>query len=50
MNRGDGRSNLPIHIRQKSDAFHLPFPLGRRGVDLPRSRIKTGKEVQGSLV
>src|SRR5712691_10905916 len=34
---------------QKSDAFHLPFTLGRRGIDLPRARSKTCQEVQGSL-
>jgi len=49
MHRCDVPGNLPIHMLQKGDAFHLPFPLGRGGVDLARARIKTGKEVQGSL-
>jgi len=49
MHGRDGRDNLPIHMRQEREAFHLPFPLGRGGVDLARARIKTGKEVQGSL-
>ncbi len=49
MNGRDGRDNLPIHMLQERDEFHLPFPLGRRGVDLARARIKTGKKVQGTL-
>ena len=34
---------------QKRDEFHLPFPCGRRSVDLARARIKPGKEGQGTL-
>ena len=49
MDRRDSRSSLPIHMFQKRDKFHLPFPLGRRGVDLPCPRIKSGKEVQSPL-
>ena len=49
MNRRDVRDNLPIYMLQKGDEFHLPFALGCGGVDLTRARIKTGKEVQGSL-
>jgi len=49
MHRRDSRGSLPVHMLQKSDAFHLPFPLGCRGVDRARARIKTGKEVQGTL-
>ena len=49
MNPCDVRGNLPIHMLQEGDEFRLSFPLGRRGVDLPRARIKTGKQVQGAL-
>ena len=33
MNRRDVLGHLPIHVLQKGDEFHLPFPLGRGGVD-----------------
>ncbi len=46
MNGRDSRGNLPIHLLQKHDEFHLPFPFGRGGVDFPRARIKPSKQVQ----
>ena len=49
MNRRDVRGHLLIDMLQERDEFHLPFALGRGGVDLPRARSKPGKEVQGSL-
>jgi hypothetical protein len=49
MNPRNGWGNLPIHMLQERDEFHLPFPLGRRSVDLPRAWIKTGKKVQGAF-
>ena len=48
MNRRDVRGHLLIDMLQERDEFHLPFPLGRRGGDRTRARIKPGKKVQGT--
>jgi hypothetical protein len=49
VNPSDRRGNFALQMLQKRDEFHLPFPLGRRGVDLARAGSKTGKEGQCSL-
>jgi hypothetical protein len=49
MNRRDVRGHLPIDLLQKGNEFDLPFALGCGSVDRARTRIKTGKEVQGSF-
>jgi hypothetical protein len=49
LNQRDVRSPLALHIRQKRDEFHLPFPLGRRGIDLPGAGVKAGKQIQGAF-
>ena len=49
MNRRNVRGNVPIQMLQERDEFHLPFPLGRRGVDRPHARVKTCKQVQGAF-
>src|SRR4029450_9407375 len=40
---------FPIDLLQKGNEFDLPFALGCGSVDRARTRIKTGKEVQGSF-
>jgi hypothetical protein len=49
MDPRNGQGNLPIHILQERNAFHLLFPLGRRGLDLPQACTTTGKKVQSTL-
>src|SRR4029453_8248977 len=49
MNRRDVRGHFPIDLLQKGNEFDLPFALGCGSVDRARTRIKTGKEVQGSF-
>ena len=46
MNQGDCRGNGPLQMLQKGDEFPLPLALGRRGIYLPRPRIKTRKQIQ----
>jgi hypothetical protein len=48
MHRRDGRGHLPVSMRQKRAAFHLPLACSRRSVDRARARVKPGKEVQGA--
>src|SRR5712692_5000820 len=49
MNRRDGRDNLPIHMLQKGDEFHLPFALGRGGVTFPVRVSKPAKRFRAPL-
>src|SRR5437773_1252754 len=49
MNSGDRWGNLALQMFQKDQGFHLAFARCGGGVDRPRARIKTSKEIQGTL-